>query len=148
MIRVAAPDDAARLSRIVDAAYTLYIPRIGGKPGPMLEDYADLAARRVVYVWDAEGVIQGLVVLIESDGYLLLDNIAVAPEAQGRGIGKRLIAFAEAEALRRGFPELRLYTNEAMIENLVLYPRLGFEETGRARQAGFNRVFFSKRLLP
>jgi GNAT superfamily N-acetyltransferase len=147
MIRVAGPEDGARLSSIVDAAYALYIPRIGGKPGPMLEDYADLAARRLVYVWNVVGTIQGLVVLIERDGYLLLDNIAVAPDAQGGGVGRRLMAFAEAEALRRGFAELRLYTNIKMTENLALYPRLGFEETGRARQDGFDRVFFRKRLL-
>jgi ribosomal protein S18 acetylase RimI-like enzyme len=84
--------------------------------------------------------------LIDQDGHLLLDNIAVAPEAQGEGLGKKLVAFAESEALRRGFTELRLYTNEKMTENLTLYPRLGFEETHRGRQAGYDRVFFRKRL--
>lgn len=146
MIRLALKKDGERLAAIVDAAYALYIPRIGGKPGPMLEDYADLAAQGLAHVWEESGAILGLVVLIDCDGYLLLDNIAVAPEAQGKGIGGRLLAFVEAEALRRGFTELRLYTNEKMTENLTLYPKLGFEETHRGRQAGFDRVFFRKGL--
>jgi GNAT superfamily N-acetyltransferase len=146
MIRLAVKEDGERLAAIIDAAYTLYIPRIGGKPGPMLEDYADLAAKELAHVWEERGEIVGLVVLIDGDGFLLLDNIAVAPEAQGKGIGGRLLAFVEAEALRRGFAELRLYTNEKMTENLTLYPKLGFEETHRGRQAGFDRVFFRKRL--
>jgi GNAT superfamily N-acetyltransferase len=148
MIRQARKEDGARLAEIVDAAYARYVPRIGGKPGPMLEDYADLAAQGLAHVFEHEGAILGLAVLIDGDGYLLLDNIAVAPEAQGQGIGGRLITFVEAEARRRGFMELRLYTNEKMTENLTLYPKLGFEETHRARQAGFDRVFFRKRLSP
>lgn len=144
MIRLASREDGERLATIVDAAYAPYIPRIGGKPGPMLEDYADLAAKGLAHVWEENGAILGLVVLIDEDGHLLLDNIAVAPEAQGKGIGGRLMAFVEAEGLRRGYTELRLYTNEKMTENLTLYPKLGFEETHRGRQAGFDRVFFRK----
>jgi hypothetical protein len=39
---------------------------------------------------------------------------------------------------------VRLYTNAAMEENLVLYPRLGYREVGRRRDGGFDRVFFTK----
>lgn len=35
-----------------------------------------------------------------------LVSLAVAPEAQGRGLGRRLIAAAEALARQRGYPEL------------------------------------------
>jgi ribosomal protein S18 acetylase RimI-like enzyme len=134
------------MAEIVDAAYALYVPRIGGKPGPMLEDYEAIVADGLASVLERDGEILGLVVLIEQEGHLLLDNIAVAPKAQSEGLGKILMAFAESETLRRGFTELQLYTNEKMTENLTLYPRLGFEETHRGQQAGFDRVFFRKRL--
>jgi len=75
---------------------------------------------------------------------LLLDNVAVDPNHQGKGIGRALIDFAEQEARRRGHAEIRLYTHQSMHENIVLYPRLGYEETGRGEQAGFQRVFFRK----
>jgi ribosomal protein S18 acetylase RimI-like enzyme len=78
--------------------------------------------------------------------HLLLDNIAVRPDQQGQGLGRRLIAFAEDEARRLAFAELRLYTHEKMVENIALYTRLGFAETGRGHQAGYDRVFMTKRL--
>jgi GNAT superfamily N-acetyltransferase len=57
-----------------------------------------------------------------------------------------LIAFAEDEARRLGYAELRLYTHETMVENITLYTRLGFVETGRGHEAGYDRVFMTKRL--
>lgn len=88
----------------------------------------------------------GIIVLLPASDCLLLDNIAVAPERQGMGIGKRLLDFAETEALRRGYREIRLYTHQTMIENQRLYAALGYEETGRATQAGYDRVFMCKQL--
>jgi len=41
-------------------------------------------------------------VLVPAPNYLLLDNIAVSPARQGLGLGRRLLAFAEDEALQRG----------------------------------------------
>jgi hypothetical protein len=43
-----------------------------------------------------------------------------------------------------GLRELRLYTNVAMLENLTLYPHLGYTEIARRTEAGFQRVLFSK----
>jgi len=77
---------------------------------------------------------------------LLLESVAVLPAFQGRGIGRSLIAFAEEHARRLDLSAVELYTNERMTENLRLYPALGYEETGRATQAGFARVFFQKRI--
>ena len=66
-------------------------------------------------------VIAGIIVLLPATDYLLLDNIAVSPARQGSGLGRRLLAFAEAEALRRGYAEIRLYTHQTMVENQRLY---------------------------
>ena len=145
-IRSAAPADVDGTRACVDAAYRHYIHRIGKPPGPMLADYA--AAVRDHQVWVAEhgGRIAGVLVLIPGDGYILLDNIAVHPDSQGRGIGRRLLDLADREAARQGFPELRLYTHQLMTENIDLYRRIGWEETGRGEQDGYSRVFFRKRL--
>jgi ribosomal protein S18 acetylase RimI-like enzyme len=77
---------------------------------------------------------------------MLLDNVAVRPEAQGRGHGRRLLAFAEDEARRQGYRCIRLYTHMLMTENLILYPRLGYIETHRGEQNGYSRVFLEKSL--
>jgi GNAT superfamily N-acetyltransferase len=147
MIRPARPEDRGAVETIVDAAYTVYIDRIGKPPGPMLDDYAQLIADGMVSVLeDAGGTIAAIIVLVPQPDHLLLDNIAVRPDRQGQGLGRRLIAFAEDEARRLGFAELRLYTHERMIENIALYTRLGFAETGRGQQAGYDRVFMRKRV--
>ena len=83
--------------------------------------------------------------LVLKPDFLLLENIAVLPSRPGRGIGARLLALAEEQARALGRDEIRLYTNEAMTENLTYYPRHGYTETHRAEQDGFRRVFFSKR---
>ncbi len=79
---------------------------------------------------------------------LLVDNVAVAKAAQGTGLGRALMAFAEAEAARRGHRRVWLYTHEKMVTNIALYERLGFVETHRAEQAGFARVFMAKVIAP
>jgi ribosomal protein S18 acetylase RimI-like enzyme len=76
--------------------------------------------------------------------HLLLETVAVAPGAQGKGYGGLLLDRAESDAAELGYSEVRLYTNEAMTENLTFYPRHGYRETGRAVQDGFRRVYFSK----
>ena len=145
MIHRARPENRAAVEAIVHAAYTVYVDRIGKPPGPMLDDYARLIADGSVSVLeDADGTVAAIIVLVPKPDHLLLDNIAVRPDRQGRGLGRRLIAFAENEARRLGYTELRLYTHEKMIENISLYKRLGFVETGRGHQAGYDRVFMRK----
>ena len=45
-----------------------------------------------------------------------------------------------------GLPEVRLYTNAAMTENLEYFPRRGYRQTHRAEHDGYDRVFFAKLL--
>lgn len=144
--RRARPEEAETIRALVRAAYAAYVPRIGREPGPMTDDYAARIAHGEAWILEQDGAPVGVLVLEDRPGALQLDNIAIAPAAQGKGIGRRLIAFAEAEARRRGRALLTLYTHEKMTENLAMYPRLGFTETHRAEQAGFRRVFFEKRL--
>jgi len=145
-IRPAVAADVPRIEAIVETAYAKYVARIGKKPGPMLDDYRARVAQGNAWVAEVDGAVVGLLVLLPEPGYLLLDNVAVAPEAHGKGVGRALIAFAEDETRRRGHAEIRLYTHEKMVENIAMYPRLGYEETHRAEQAGYQRVFMRKRL--
>lgn len=146
MIRPATQADRVAIEAIVRAAYAVYIPRIGKPPGPMFDNYAALIASGAVSVTEDSDGIAALIVLISRRDHLLLDNVAVRPERQGRGHGRTLIGFAEAEARRLGFSELRLYTHETMTKNIALYKRLGFIETGRRRDGGYERVFMKKAL--
>jgi GNAT superfamily N-acetyltransferase len=147
IIRIASTADAATVRAIVDAAYGSYIPRIGKPPGPMLDDYAKRTADGQVWILAGASDIIGILVLQETADGLLLDNIAVAPGHQGKGHGRTLLDFAEAEAKRRGWNEIHLYTHALMTENIALYSRIGYVETKRVTEQGFDRVYMTKRLV-
>ena len=145
-IRPAIAADVPAIAKIVDHAYRHYIARMGKQPAPMLDDYAARVSEGVVWVIEEGAVIAAIIVLLPGVNHLLLDNVAVSPARQGLGLGRRLLAFAEAEALRRGYNEIRLYTHQTMAENQRLYAAIGYEETGRGTEAGYDRVFMSKQL--
>ncbi|WP_232474564.1 GNAT family N-acetyltransferase [Neoroseomonas rubea] len=144
--RPARPDEAPALRDLVRTAYAKYIPRLNREPAPMVDDYAARIAAGQAWVLEEDGDFLGALILEDEPDGLLLYNIAVSPAAQGQGVGRRLIAFTEAEARRRGYALLRLYTNELMVENVAMYPRLGFTETHRGSEAGHRRVYFEKRV--
>ena len=148
MIRPAGTADLAAVQSIVQEAYAVYIDRIGKPPGPMLDDYVALIKAGDVSILEAEdGMAAAIIVLLPRLDHLLLDNIAVRRDRQGQGLGRRLIAFAETEARRLGYCEIRLYTHQTMTENVALYTRFGFVETGRGSDAGYDRVFMTKTLI-
>ena len=143
-IRPARPEDRAPIERIARAAYAPYVPRIGRAPAPMVADFA--AAIAAGRVWVTGDPVAGYVVAWPRADHWHLENVAVAPGAQGRGLGRALIGHVEALARTSGARAVELYTNARMTENLGLYPRLGYAETGRGTEDGFDRVFFRKAL--
>jgi ribosomal protein S18 acetylase RimI-like enzyme len=146
ILRDAVPADREAVQRLVEAAYGVYVERIGRRPAPMDADYAALIEAGLVTVAERDGALVGLLVLVPEADHVLVENVAVDPAAQRTGLGRRLMAHAEDEARARGLHELRLYTNEKMAENVAWYPRLGYRETERRAESGFSRVFFAKRL--
>jgi ribosomal protein S18 acetylase RimI-like enzyme len=146
ILRDAVPADREAVQRLVEAAYGVYVERIGRRPAPMDADYAALIEAGLVTVAERDGALVGLLVLVPEADHVLVENVAVDPAAQRTGLGRRLMTHAEDEARARGLRELRLYTNEKMAENVAWYPRLGYRETERRAESGFSRVFFAKRL--
>jgi GNAT superfamily N-acetyltransferase len=100
-IRVATAADVPAIAKIVDQAYRHYVVLMGKPPGPMLDDYAARVSQGAVWVLEEGAVIAAIIVMLPAPNYLLLDNIAVSPARQGLGLGRRPLAFAEDEALRR-----------------------------------------------
>lgn len=123
----------------------MYVDRMDKPPAPMLDDYDELVARGQVRVAIARNdALLGLIVSWPEPDHLHVSNVAVDPSAQGQGVGTALIADAEATARGQRLPQLRLYTNAAMAENLTYYPKVGFEETHREHQDGYERVFYRR----
>jgi GNAT superfamily N-acetyltransferase len=145
-MRLAQSQDRFAVETIVEAAYSHYIARIGQKPGPMLDDYAALIEGGHVHVMDDGKMVVGILVLIQEADTMLLDNVALHPSAQGRGLGRQLLAFAEQTAREAGCGSIRLYTHVLMTENIAIYTRAGYHETHRGEQKGLQRVFMTKSL--
>lgn len=146
IIRPATAADLDAVCEIVREAYTHYIARIGREPGPMLDDYDALISEGGVSVIEHDGVVQGLLVLVRQPDAMLLDNIAVSPRAQGLGLGRALLKFAEQAAQEAGYRSIKLYTHEMMTENIALYSRIGYAETHRLEEKGLRRVYMLKPL--
>jgi ribosomal protein S18 acetylase RimI-like enzyme len=144
--RSAIGTDVPKVAALVSAAYGQYVERIGILPRPMTDDYAEVIANQQVTVAESHGTIVGVIVLAVDDEGFLIDNVAVDPSYRGKGLGKALLEFAEAEALRAGFDSIHLYTHEKMTENLALYSRIGYVEYDRRSQGDFSLVFMRKHL--
>ena len=114
----------------------------------MDQDYAHLIASAQVWVAQRRGDIVGVAVAHPRLDHVFLENVAVHPQAQHAGVGRLLMRTVEDHAACHERHEVRLYTNEAMTENLDFYPRLGYRESHRAVEHGFRRVFFVKTLSP
>ena len=110
----------------------------------MSADFASQIGLGQVVIALNNTTLAGYVVFYPVEDHLHLENIAVTPTQSGKGIGKLLVRFVEQIARNKGLSAVELYTNEAMTENLELYPRLGYVETERKLHDGFHRVFFCK----
>ena len=110
----------------------------------MLDDYNRLIRDSRVHVIEHEGTVRGVLVLIPQEDAMLLDNVAVCPSMQGLGLGRKMLQFAERAAADAGYRFIRLYTNEAMKENIELYTRIGYSETHRVEEKGLRRVYMIK----
>ena len=148
-IRKAVSTDLADIQNIAQDAYSMYLPRMDKKPFPMLEDYGELISKGLVYVLHHEhGGIIGFIVLVAlpQQSEMLLDNVAVRTDCKGKGFGRILLNFAEELAKKNKLVRLVLYTNQAMTENQTLYPHLGFVESHRACEKGYQRIYYYKNL--
>ncbi|MBO0678600.1 GNAT family N-acetyltransferase [Mycolicibacterium sp. S2-37] len=145
-VRRADAADVAAVERVVAASFGHYVERIGRPPAPMTHDYRALVDTARVWVVETPAGIGAVLVTVEHPDHVLLDTVAVAPDAQGSGFGALLLARAEDDARELGVPEVRLYTNLAMTENQTFYPRHGYTESGRGHEDGYDRVFYVKRV--
>lgn len=73
--------------------------------------------------------VQGLISSAEGGPVGIVEDVVVAPEWRGRGIGRRLLEGAEAWARRRGMSRLQLLADRGNAPALDFYRHLGWQET-------------------
>ena len=147
-IRPAVLEDAAGIRDLTRAAYAKWVALIGREPLPMQADYERAVLEHTIDLLILDGALAGLVETILRPGHLWIENVAVAPEQQGRGFGRLLLAHAERCAIHAGRPEIRLMTNQAFAVNLELYARRGYSVNRTEPFHGGTTVHMSKRIEP
>jgi ribosomal protein S18 acetylase RimI-like enzyme len=143
-LRVAREQDAEAIRTLTREAYAKWVAVTGREPLPMRIDYNEAVRKhRFDLLYDG-GVLAALIETVPDGDYLLIQNVAVAAGAQGRGFGKRLLKHAEELAASSGLQGTRLYTNKLFVANLRLYEALGYRVDREEELNGGIAVHMSK----
>ena len=125
-LRRATLDDLPAVVALQRAAYAKNRPLLGVEPLPLLADYAEIFADYEVWLAKRDGALEGVLILEPRADDLLIWSVAVAPTAQGRGVGNTMLAFAETRARELGRTCIRLYTGQPLTFNIAWYTRHGY----------------------
>jgi GNAT superfamily N-acetyltransferase len=143
--RPAAPDDVPALHRLIESAYrgdsakagwTHEADLLGGQRTDEAELRDILAdASRVLLLGEIDGVLTGCVqVAKQGEGLAYLGLLTVDPRRQAGGLGRWLIAAAEAEAIDRfGATRMEMTVIRQRVELIAWYERRGYRLTGETR---------------
>jgi GNAT superfamily N-acetyltransferase len=145
-IRPAVLKDAAGIRALTRAAYAKWVPLIAREPLPMQADYERAVAEHTIDLLIVDGALAGLVETMLRPDHLWIENVAVAPEQQGRGYGRLLLDHVERRALLSQRSQIRLLTNQAFAANLELYAKRGYSVDRTESFRGGFAVHMSKRI--
>ncbi|ESW87343.1 acetyltransferase [Mesorhizobium sp. LSJC269B00] len=104
-----------------------------------VESLRDKAGRETVFVALQGGQIAGCVFALERPDDFYIGKLAVEPELQGQGIGRRLMQAVEFLARSRNKPAIELQTRIELTVNHATFAGLGFRETERTAHDGYDR---------
>lgn len=98
----------------------------------LTEYIGDVNTTILKYTNDSDEI-EGCVYLNLSDGKLYIGMLTVNPELQNSGIGRRLLAAAEARATEQGCHKLWMTVITTRHELIAYYQRKGFNLTGELK---------------
>ncbi len=130
-LRRATLADSATIRDLTRLAYAKWIPLIGREPKPMTVNYDRAVVDHIIDLYEVDGEAVALIEVVPQEQHLLIENIAVRPDHQGKRIGELLLSHAETIARSLHLAELQLYTNAAFNSNIEFYARRGFQEFQR-----------------
>lgn len=142
------PDDAGEVLTVQRAAFVSEAQLYGSAETPPLTQTLDQVEAELVdadgWVARRHGRLVGVIRTREQDDTLLIGRIAIAPDQQGQGLGRRLLEAAESHSTAR---VAELFTGSLSEGNLRLYRDCGYRESERIDQGdGTAQVFLRKPL--
>ncbi len=130
--RRAIPADGPSLRDAIIAAYAIY-DNAGIELPPVADGLIDDIRDRDVWIAEEGGQLLGGVVVDLGRDSAHLMNVAVHPDASGRGLGRKLIEKAEAIAADAGREKMNLATHRDLAANISLYQHLGWNVVSEER---------------
>jgi predicted N-acetyltransferase YhbS len=140
-----APEDAGRIAALIRAAFAAQSVSTDPSPSALRVTEAEVAAHLRMgggAVTEVAGTLVGSALWTVQDGGLYLGRLAVAPSWRRRGLGRALIASAEAAAHGTGIPVIRLSTRLVLLDNRRLFAACGFVETTHEAHPGYTEPTF------
>jgi GNAT superfamily N-acetyltransferase len=127
-IRSVEPRDAAEVARL---ATQLGYPSTPDQVAQRLEVLA-AKSESAVFVAEGEGRLDGWISIqgrqqVESDPDAIIDGLVVDEAARRKGVGRALIAAAEAWARERRFGSVRIRSNTVRVDARRFYESVGYE---------------------
>jgi len=112
---------------------------------PMKADYERAVRDHEIDLLYIDGDLVALIEVTVNSDHLFIENIAVVPHRQGRGLGHHLLGHAEEKARKANLRELRLLTNQAFQANIRLYESVGYHiDRMEPFEGGGTTVYMSK----
>ena len=105
-----------------------------------------------VFVAEREGKVVGFIVYNMRSSDDNIDNVVVAREEQGKGVGKALVEYVERLATSRGYDVMKIDTTEnaegVPWKAYGFWRKMGYEDTGErvATKYGFKDIPLVKQL--
>jgi len=139
--REATIDEAPAVLAVILAAFAQYRGSLVPESSAFTETADTVRARMTqgggAVVVERDGRMLAATLYEPLDDSLYIGRLAVLPEARRGGVAVLLIRAVEAIARARGIPRLKLGVRLALADNIRLFTRLGFRETGRTAHPGF-----------
>ena len=144
LVRTATETDVETIRDLTREAYRKWVSILGREPLPMTANYSYSLAKHRFDLIFIDTDLAAVIETVPDEGYLLIENVAVRPSYQRRGLGTQLINLAEEIACNSHFIGLRLYTNKRFVPNIAFYERLGFERQYECQINGDTLVYMTR----
>ena len=142
LIRAARPDEAEAIVALIQRAFGEYRGKLRPESGALLETPETLKAAMktgTVLLAERAGRVLGCVSVRRKDNCAYAGRLAVEPMERGIGIGRALLAAAEALARRMGADRLRVDVRLKLRDNRAFFRALGFVEGAERCHPGFSK---------
>ncbi len=142
LIRSARPDEAKAIVALLQRAFGQYRGKLRPESGALQETPETIRAvmkAGTILLAERAGRILGCVSVRRKDDCAYAGRLAVEPMEQGMGVGRALLAAAEALARQMGTDRLRVDVRLKLRDNRAFFRALGFVEGAERCHPGFGK---------